>query len=568
MDPELLRRIGEYLGLPTGIQRGLPVPPGTPPPPGFPTTVPTPLPGPVPPLAGVPPVPDMPPPPYQPPTPGPTPQEMVPGSMLGATTDWGAQAQAVIDMLQSATTGRVEPRRGPMAPADVARVEAAARPGEPEAVGTPFRPGGAPQAAPGRPAPPPQRPEQAPTAQPPRPPRQTTEDILVERTLSDMGARPDVQPQVPAGPGGELPPQGEPPGLTQMTPGQQSVVDQASALWEGIKGVLQSGTGPPLDSAGNPIMEPTSAPVGPPAPSTAAGPPSKQATQYGPGTTAEPSRQGGYGAGPAAAPVTRTPTATAQPPAGSGAGGAPVTPTPTAAAPAGPPTPAPTAAGPAPAIAREMRGKDDLWKTLGIVGLALMRPQAPGGNWLSHVGDALGTGLTYQMMNAAAQQQGTQAQRKLDIEESRATSAAREAEARTGRILAMTPADVARQRAETEQTRVETDIKKRFGPAEAAARIALANAQASHRADSPEVKALTEIIKQSTDITGGFDATGFGRRLAADPRARAAAGLQQPNQAMIDVINEKIKKAGPKGEAAVRKEANDTALRAGYLPVW
>lgn len=120
--------------------------------------------------------------------------------------------------------------------------------------------------------------------------------------------------------------------------------------------------------------------------------------QEPPPVGSQPSRQGGYGAGPSVAP------------GGGGGGGPSATPAkaggPMAAAPAAAPVAAGPVTAPEPVPAEPNRpgssalsdpqGRTNLSQLLTIMGAVLMQPIPPGGNAMSQIGKALTTGVLYQ----------------------------------------------------------------------------------------------------------------------------------------------------------------------------
>lgn len=295
------------------------------------------------------------------------------------------------------------------------------------------------------------------------------------------------------------------------------------------------------------------------------------------------SRQGGYG--PAATP--RAP---------GGTGGRVGTPSAPSAGPAvGPaPLPATTPAASAPAGAaqgREGRGFStgpEFWRTLGVISMSLMRPVAPGSNWLGHVGDALGAGFAYTMLNERATADRALAERKQASEEAKTGAAVRRSDAATKRDISTLGPDIqaklariraidmdiantsdvmASRRLQRERDGISLEVERATGMKRAEIDLALKQAQTTALMETPEQKSqklILEAIKQSTNpLYGTLDINKL-------RQVSAALGLQwkyvgEDDRAQAQALLSKYRPGTPEHDA-MRRRLNDRAAAQGFFP--
>lgn len=347
-----------------------------------------------------------------------------------------------------------------------------------------------------------------------------------------------------------------PPGGPAPSSGS-TFLDSIARTWDRVKGEWVAGRGIPEASEAYPSQgEPGALPL----------PSSREPEQV-----SEVSRRvGPRGATPNVEPPPGSLPTPARRTGGLAGGGGPGVPAPAPTVPrAGEPSGASSAPpGPAP---HEGKGgfverNPDLWRMLSVIGLAMMRPVTPGSNWLGHVGDALGAGLTYQMMTEAAQQQGKNKERELGVREAELGIRGTESRARVRRSEATLPSDIAESQSSATLKATRAKIEAEYGPQEAEARIAAQRAAARARTETPDAQFLREMIKNFTDPLS---------QRVNWPQVRAAAqargvamppSLSSAERATAQRLLASKGKPGIPAYEAERQRLNDIAISAGKLP--
>lgn len=240
---------------------------------------------------------------------------------------------------------------------------------------------------------------------------------------------------------------------------------------------------------------------------------------------------------------------------------------------------------------------DSLWRMLSVVGLSMMKPIAPGSNWLGHIGDALGTGMAYQMMQESAGQTQANKQRELDIKETEAGADTALKRARAASETATLPGKLATQTAHIaqlytdmantkdtmasrqlkRQIDMETQVLEReFGRQrvqteldQARANVDRTKAQtaaAGQRPDAARLKAINDAEKRNRDpLTGKLNING----MVAD---LDAAGVQHdfkaPSAAIVNDGQARLKAATGAQREAIRQQLNERLRENSLYPVF
>lgn len=241
---------------------------------------------------------------------------------------------------------------------------------------------------------------------------------------------------------------------------------------------------------------------------------------------------------------------------------------------------------------------DSLWRMLSVVGLSMMKPIAPGSNWLGHIGDALGTGMAYQMMQESAGQTQANKQRELDIKETEAGADTALKRARAASETATLPGKLATQTAHiaqlytdmanTKDTMASRQLKRQidmetqalereFGRPQAQAALDQARANvgrteaqtraAGQKGDSGRLKAINDAAKRNRDpLTGKLNINGMVADLDA---AGVQHNFRPPSAAMVAEGQARIKSGKNKAEQdAFRQQLNDRLQENDMYPVF